>query len=73
LLENILAVQSEQALASAEAAYTAGRVDALALLDAERTLLEVRLSAARSRADLANAFIELEGATATPLAQGGRS
>jgi outer membrane protein TolC len=67
LLETVLPVQTEQALASAEAAYSAGRVDALALLDAERTLLDVRLSAARSRADLAIALIELEGAVAAPL------
>jgi outer membrane protein TolC len=67
LLEEILPIQSEQALASAEAAYTAGRVDALALLDAERTLLDVRLSAARGRADLAIAYIELEGSIAAPV------
>jgi outer membrane protein TolC len=73
LLEEVLPVQAEQALASVEAAYTAGRADALALLDAERTLLDVRLSAARGRADLAIALIELEGATAAPLAAARRS
>jgi hypothetical protein len=60
-------VQSEHALRSAEAAYTAGRVDALALLDAERVLLDVRLAAVRARADLAIARARLEGAIAAPL------
>lgn len=73
LLEDVLPIQAEQALASAEAAYASGRVDALALLDAERVLLDVRLSAARGRADLAVAFIELEGAVGAPLTTGGRS
>jgi outer membrane protein TolC len=73
LLENVLPIQSEQALASAEAAYAAGRVDALALLDAERLLLDVRLAAVRSRADLAIAIIDLEGAVGAPLPRGGAS
>jgi outer membrane protein, heavy metal efflux system len=75
LLEDVLPIQSEQALASAESAYAAGRVDALALLDAERLLLDVRLSAARSRTDLAMAFIDLEAAVAAPVfnADGGWS
>ena len=73
LLEEVLPVQAEQALASAVAAYASGRVDGLALLDAERVLLDVRLSAARGRADLAVAFIELEGAVGAPLTTGGRS
>lgn len=67
LLEDILPIQSEQALASAESAYAAGRVDALALLDAERLLLDVRLTAARSRTDLAIALIDLEAAVAAPV------
>lgn len=75
LLEDVLPIQSEQALASAESAYAAGRVDALALLDAERLLLDVRLTAARSRSDLAIAFIDLEAAVGGPIvaAEGDRS
>lgn len=73
LLSDVLPIQSEQALASAVSAYASGRVDALALLDAERVLLDVRLSAARSRADLAIALIDLESAVAAPLPRGGRS
>ncbi len=67
LLEDVLPIQSEQALASAESAYAAGRVNALALLDAERLLLDVRLTAARSRTDLDIAFIDLEAAVAAPV------
>jgi len=73
LLENVLPIQAEQSFASAEAAYAAGRVDALAMLDAERVLLDVRLAAARARADLAIALIDLEMAVAAPLPQGGSS
>jgi outer membrane protein TolC len=73
LLEDVLPIQSRQALSSAVSAYAAGRVDALALLDAERVLLDVRLSAARGRTDLALALIELEGAIAAPLPPGDQS
>jgi outer membrane protein TolC len=68
LFEGILGTQTEQALRSAEAAYAAGRLDAVALLEAERTLLDVRLAAERTRADHAIAIARLEGAIAAPLA-----
>lgn len=71
LLEDVLVVQAGQALDSAESAYVAGRVDAVALLDAERTLLDVRLAAQRAAADLAVALARLEGVTASPLPEGG--
>jgi outer membrane protein TolC len=67
LFTGVLLVQTEQALRSAEAAYAAGRVDGLALLDAERVLLDVRLSTERARADLAIALAELEGVVGAPL------
>jgi cobalt-zinc-cadmium efflux system outer membrane protein len=62
LFEGVLSVQAEQSLESAEAAYAAGSVNALDLLDAERTLLEVSTGKHRARADLAIALAELEGA-----------
>jgi outer membrane protein TolC len=68
LFEEVLAVQAEEALRSAETAYGAGALGALDLLDAERVQLEVRVAAARARADLAIAVARLEGAVATPLA-----
>ena len=67
IFEGVLRIQAEQALRSAEAAYATGRIAAVALLDSERTLLDVQLAAARSRADLAIAIAELEGAIAGPL------
>ncbi len=67
IFEGVLRIQAEQALRSAEAAYATGRIAAVALLDSERTLLDVRLAAARSRVDLAVAIAELEGAIAGPL------
>jgi outer membrane protein TolC len=67
LLREVLAVQAEESLASAEAAYAAGAAGALDLLDAERTLLQVRIAAARAEADYAIALAQLEGAIATPL------
>jgi outer membrane protein TolC len=67
LFSRVLLIQTEQALLSAEAAYAAGRADGLSLLDAERVLLDVRLSTERSRTDLAIAVAELEGTIGTPL------
>jgi len=69
LLEDVLAVQAREALGSAEAAYGAGNLGALDLLDAERVLLDVRTSVARSRADYAIARARLEGAIGEPLAE----
>ncbi len=68
LFEGVLRAQTNQSLRSAEAAYTTGRVDAIALLDAERAVLDVALSAERTRADLAIALAILEGTIAGPLA-----
>ena len=67
LLEDVLSVQAEESLASAEAAYAAGNLGALDLLDAERMLLDVRTSVARTRADYAIALARLEGAIGAPL------
>jgi outer membrane protein TolC len=67
LFEGVLQTQAEQSLHSAEAAYATGRLDAVALLDAERTVLDVRLASERSRADLLIALASLEGAVAGPL------
>jgi outer membrane protein TolC len=69
LFDNVLIIQAEESLRSAEAAYAAGTVGALDLLDAERVLLQVRIGAERVRADLAIALAQLEGAVAAPLDQ----
>lgn len=67
LFGDVLTIQAEEALRSAEAAYGAGALGALDLLDAERVLLDVRIGAARTLADLAIAIARLEGAVARPL------
>lgn len=67
LFTDVLTIQAEEALRSAEAAYSTGTLGSLDLLDAERVLLEVRVATARTRADLAIAVARLEGTAATPL------
>ncbi len=69
LFAEVLTVQAEEALRSAEGAYGSGNLGALDLLDAERVQLEVRIGAARALADLAIAVAQLEGAAATPLGE----
>jgi cobalt-zinc-cadmium efflux system outer membrane protein len=67
LFEDVLIVQAEQSLRSAEAAYSSGTLHALDLLDAERVLLEVRIQSKRALADYDTAVAELEGAAAAPV------
>ncbi|HVS14010.1 MAG TPA: TolC family protein [Thermoanaerobaculia bacterium] len=67
LIEGLLLVQAEESLRSAEVAYASGGVGALDLLDAERTLLDARISAARLRADLLVTLSRIEGAVGAPL------
>lgn len=67
LFDEVLLIQAEESLSSAEAAYTAGNLNALDLLDAERVLLDVRTSTARTRADWAIALAKLEGAVGRPV------
>ncbi len=71
LYEDVLGVQAEQSLQSAEAAYRATTIGALDLLDAERVLLEVRIGTARARADYAIALARLEEAVGGPVAPAG--
>lgn len=69
LFEELLEPQAREALRSVEVAYSAGSAGALDLLDAERVLLDVRISAARARADYRIALARLEGATGAPLTE----
>lgn len=66
LLKDVLEVQADQSLRSAEAAYAAGVLNSLDLLDAERVRLDVRTSIERSHADYAIAVARLEGAVGEP-------
>jgi cobalt-zinc-cadmium efflux system outer membrane protein len=67
LLQDVLGIQADQSLRSAEAAYGAGTIGSLDLLDAERVLLEVRTAIERTRADYAIAMARLEGAVGGPI------
>lgn len=67
LYDDVLIIQAEESLSSAESAYSAGSINALDLLDAERVLLDVRTSTARARADWAITLARLEGAVGRPI------
>ena len=67
LLEDILIVQAEESVASAESAYVSGTFNALDLLDAEHVLYRTQTSIARAQADYAIRLARLEGAVARPL------
>ncbi len=73
LFSNVLIVQARQSLASAEAGYAAGTLNALDLLDAERVLLDVRVATERARADYAIAVAQLEGTVGAPVVTGQES
>ena len=63
LFERVLLPQANQALQSGEAAYAAGSIAVLELLDSERTLLDVRLSLAQFQSEYRKALAEVERAT----------
>lgn len=67
LLDGVLLAQAEEALSSAEAAYAAGKLGALELLDAEHVLFEVRTAAIRIHTEYAIACAQLEAAIGAPL------
>jgi len=67
LFENPLLPQAEQALRSAEAAYSTGQLGVLDLLDSERVLLEVQLALAQLRSDYMKALAEMERAIGAPF------
>jgi outer membrane protein TolC len=67
LLRDILILQAEQSVKSAESGYVSGNFNALDLLDAEHVLFEAETAVARSLADYAIRLTELEGVVAAPL------
>jgi cobalt-zinc-cadmium efflux system outer membrane protein len=68
LFQDVLLVQADQSLRSAEAGYASATLAALDLLDAERVLLEVRIQAGRTLSDYFIALAQLEGTIGRPLA-----
>lgn len=67
LLEDLLVVQAEEALESAQAGYVAGTLNALDLFDAEHLLFDTRTAVARATADYLVAVARLEGEIAGEL------
>lgn len=67
LLEDLLIVQAQEAVESAQAAYVAGQVNALDLFDAEHVLFDTRTAIARTQTDYLIALAELEGAVGAPI------
>ncbi len=67
LVEDLLIVQAEEALESAQAGYVAGTLNALDLLDAEHILFEATTAAARAKTDYLVGLAMLEGAVGEPL------
>ena len=65
--EDLLIIQAEEALESAQAGYVAGTLNALDLLDASHVLFDARTAVARSRTDYLLGMVELEGAVGAPL------
>lgn len=66
LFEEVLLLQAEESMRSAEAGYVSGRFSALDLLHAHHVLFDSQIAAARARADLVIALAELEGAVGAP-------
>ena len=67
LLEDLLIVQAEEALQSAQTGYVAGTLNALDLFDAEHLLFDTRTAVARTKADYLIAQAEMEGAVGRPI------
>ena len=69
LLEDILILQAEESVRSAQSGYVSGTFNALDLLDAEHVLFEAETAIARAQADYAIRLTQLEGAVGGPLEQ----
>jgi len=68
--QNLLA-QAKRSLEATQAAYASGQGDAIALLDALRSYLQVRIERVRALAELAASQADLERAAGTLVAEGG--
>lgn len=69
LLEDILILQAEESVQSAQSGYGSGALNALDLLDAEHVLFEADTAIARAQADYAIRLAQLEGEVGGPIAQ----
>ena len=69
LLEDILILQAEESVRSAQSGYVSGTFNALDLLDAEHVLFDAETAIARAQADYAIRLTQLEGGVGGPLKQ----
>jgi outer membrane protein TolC len=69
LLEDILILQAEESVQSAQSGYVSGALNALDLLDAEHVLFKADTAIARAQADYAIRLAQLEGEVGGPIAQ----
>lgn len=67
LLEDILILQAEESVRSAQSGYVSGSLNALDLLDAEHVFFDAETAIARAQADYAIHLAELEGTAAMPI------
>jgi outer membrane protein TolC len=72
IVDRDLLAQAKRSLDATEAAYATGRGDAVALLDALRSYLQVRIERVRALADLASSQTDLERAAGTLAVDGGK-
>jgi len=72
IVDQELLAQARRSLEATQAAYAAGQGDALALLDALRSYLQVRIERVRALAELASSQADLERAAGTVAVEGGR-
>jgi len=66
LFEDLLIVQAEEALESAEAGYIAGALNTLDLIDAQKVLFEAQTAVARARTDYLIGLSDLDGSVGRP-------
>jgi outer membrane protein TolC len=67
LYQGTLVPKAQELVGASEAAYMAGSVDFLRLIDAQQTLLQFRLARERSWADQQQRWAELEMLIGTDL------
>jgi outer membrane protein TolC len=65
IIDQDLLAQAQRSLEATQAAYAAGQGDALGLLDALRSYLQVRIERVRALAELASSQADLERAAGT--------
>jgi len=73
LYGSVLVPKAEELVGASETAYAAGTVDFLSLIDAEQTLLKLRLQHERAKVDRQQRLAELEMLVGTDLGHSGES